>query len=195
MNEQQIRQLIRQEIQADKSNSRFGLNVIPVHAHTGQNDGSQINSSNLVPGLKTLGTITMATVGATYTLNTGFNPSSVVFSGTPYHSSGGGKDKHTFVYGYAALGQNLPFQPAGTRGVVAGGSYEIIQGSTSFYAGGSGSTTAFAATNDENHIVNVNDGSSDVVRATVTGYSPSGITIKLDTLSTGWTLIGNFYVS
>lgn len=129
-----------------------------------------------------------------YVFNTNFQPSLVMFYGTPYHMTGGSIDIHTFVFGHAALGKNLYFQPDTTSSVKTGGKLETVQSSTMFMAIGSGSSSSFQGVPGEEHIINVQQSGGVVARATVSAYGQTSFTITVDTLASGWTILGNYFV-
>lgn len=273
MNEDRVRQIIRDELMRNKQQARFNLNVNPNVRHTGI-DAFPVNAGNLAPGLRTSGSVKMTSV-KNYTFNTNFRPSLVTFYGNPYRQSGGAiltlsisaagagyhlgdtlninggingtatinqldnngglltitlknggfdygtgittvtsasgygqnatvsinsvsppsTDRHTFVFGQAALGQNLAFQPNTSNSVKTGGTLEIVQTSTMFMALGSGINTTFQAIAGQEHLVNVQESGSVVARATVNSYGPSSFTISVDTLASGWVISGNYFVS
>lgn len=104
-------------------------------------------------------------------------------------------DRHTFVFGQAALGQNLYMQPLNNRAVTTGGILQTVQTSTMFLALNSGTTTSFQAISSQTHLINVEDTGSVVARASVSGYGASSFTINVETLASQWVILGNYFVS
>lgn len=191
MNDQYIRNIVRQEITAQSNASRFGITPTSNHSHTGF-DSPRINSGDLIPGLRTAGSVEFDSA-KDYRFNVNFQPSLVIFYGNPYHTDGG-IDRHTFVFGQAALGQNLYFQPDTTKAVTVGGEQGIVQSSTMFMALNSGSSSSFQAISSQTHIIDVEESGSVVARATVSSYGQNFFTITVDTLADGWTILGNYFV-
>lgn len=268
-NDQYIRNIVRQEIASASNGSRFGITPTSNHAHTGI-DSPQINGGNIIPGLRTTGTVEFDSAKS-YKFNVNFQPNLVVFYGNPYHNSAGvitsvainnggtgyslgdiltitsgsgGKakvtsvsgstitavtlssggsgyttstqattgghgtgatvdivatgstsiDRHTFVFGQAALGQNQYFQPDTTSSVKIGGASGVVQSSTMFLGLGSGSTSSFQTIASQTHLINVVDTGTVVARATVSSYGQNYFTITVDTLSAGWVIVGNYFV-
>lgn len=175
-------------MQTQNSAQRFGLNAIPFHRHTGL-DSPRINSAHITPGLKTSGSVTMSSE-KDYRFNVNFTPSSVLFYGIAVNSISS-PTYRAFVVGQAALGQNLYFQPGTTSSVTVGGKREIVQSSTMIsYSNSSGAHTIA----DEGHIVDVED-SSVIARATISSYGQNFFIVTVETLSSGWSIIGNWFVS
>jgi hypothetical protein len=271
MDEAKIRAIVRSEMESNSSRSRFALNTTGKHAHTGL-DSPRVNSGDLIPGLKTSGRVEFDST-KDYRFNVNFNPTSVVFYGNPYHTtggvitavaiSGGGTgyglggvlnisggingtatitgvssgaitsvslanagfgyttgtnattggggtgatvsvtvggvatvfDRHTFVFGQAALGQNLYFQPDTTSSVTIGGKPGIVQTSTTFLALNNGGSSSFQAVSNQTSLIHVEDTGSAVVDAKVFSYGKNSFTIRVGILASGWVIIGNYFVS
>ncbi len=88
MDENQIRQIIKQEIRQAQGQGAFNINQVPLHTHTGTGaDAPKIPSSSVIPGLKASGRITMITNDRTYRIGTSFNASSIQFYGLALHST------------------------------------------------------------------------------------------------------------
>lgn len=178
-------------MQAQQNGSRFGISTTGNHAHTGL-DSPQINGGNIIPGLRTSGSVDMASA-KDYKFNVNFQPSLVVFYGNPFHT-GAGIDRHTFVFGQAALGQNQYFQPQTTASVTIGGKSDIVQTCTMFMALGTGSGSSFQTIASQTHLINVQESGSVVARATLSSYGQNYFVITVNTLASGWTITGNYFV-
>lgn len=184
--------MVRSEIAAQSSANRFTLATNTRHTHNGL-DSPRINSNNLLPGLSTSGRVEFDNI-TSYTFNTGFQPKSVVFYGNPYHTSGGGIDRHTFTFGQAALGQNLYFQPGTNRSVNTGGQFSIVQTCTMFMALDSGGSSSFQTIASQTNLIHVEESGTVVAAASITGYNPSSFTITVTSLADGWIILGNYFV-
>jgi hypothetical protein len=195
MDEIRIRNIVRQEIASSNSSGRFGFNMTPQHSHTGlAGDGPQLNAGNLLPGLKTTGSVEFDST-KDYRFNVNFNPTLIVFYGNPYHTTSGTIDRHTFVYGQAALGSNLYFQPDTTASVTIGGKPGIVQSSTMFMALNSGTSSSFQTIANQTSLIHVQESGSVVVDAKVSSYGKNSFTVTVNTLASGWTVLGNYFVS
>lgn len=183
MNDQQLRQIIRQEIEASNSSSRFGLNTIPRHTHNGI-DSPQISANDVIAGNSVEGSIAFAQV-TTYNIGVNFNPRQVIIHG---NATGPNNDKYIIV-GCAQFGQSLYLQPNTTTSVKPGGTAQTIIQSNTYFGGAPGASGFLHTIIDEGHIANIEFPSGTIfVRATITGYSNSGITLSVDTLASGWAL-------
>lgn len=191
MNEQEIRKLIRDEIQR---NYRSGTPFVPPHQHNG-NDNLRINQSNIVPNLKAVGGITLATEGRVYTLNVIGNPTSVLFYGTAVNNNGSSPTQKAVINGNAQLTQGSLFQATNSSTVTASKSLQtIIQCSNSMFINVA-SIAATAVRASESHIVFVQDtAGTELAVATVVGFSNTSVSIKVEVLGSGWQIIGNFLV-
>lgn len=79
MTPEEIKQLVRQEIQSANSALRFQLTGIPRHVHNGV-DSPNVNQQDIVPNTRASGNITFAQ-STQYRLGITFNPTSVLFYG------------------------------------------------------------------------------------------------------------------
>lgn len=188
MNEDQIRDIVRNELQQQGSGGRFGMGGVQKHTHNGL-DSPKVNAGNLIPGLKTTGEVEFATEGRDYKFNVNFTPHLVTLYGIATRTSVG---LRSVVVGQAALGQNLYFQPDSPHAVTVGGKLEIVQSYAQLLINNAGTARATA---DDQHILSVTDGSTIFARATVTSYGQNFFTIHVDTLASGWTINACYFVS
>ena len=182
MNEQQIRAVVRQEIDSAISSKRFGLNPIPRHTHNGV-DSPPVRQENIVPNVRVLGDITMQTNGTVYNLGINFNPTSLLFLGVAT-----GTGHHAMIVGNAQLGTTSIFKASTSTSVTTGGQTQsFIQGSTQFiYI----STTATVNTS-ELYIASL---ASDT-RLEVVGYTNTSVQVKC-LLGSSWDqFVGTFIVT
>lgn len=194
MNEEQIRKLVRDEIQKKSLGGRFGIEPISRHVHNGQ-DSPNIAARDVTLSSRALGNITMAQASTYYNLQltTNFDPAMVLFYGGAIHNS----NIRSTVQGSALLNGALYFQPSTTTSVITGGlGGLIVQSSTSFTIDSTGATPVCHFVPSEEHIINVaTPTATDIVaRATVTDYSTNGITVYVSTLAAGWSIIGSWVI-
>lgn len=176
-------------------NQRYGLNQTTYHTHKGGIGGPRINSADLIPGRKTSGSVTMASA-KDYKFNVNFVPNLVLFYGTIADGTPG-TGFRTITIGQAAMGQNLYFQPQSTSAVTIGGKPEIVQSCSSLVINGTGNGQVHYAPVGETHLVDVwtTDANSPIARATLSSYGQNFFTVTVDTLASGYTIVGNFFVS
>jgi len=79
-NEAQIRQIVREEIRRAGSAGRFSQNPTQRHIHN-DIDSPKISQQNIIPQVRAMGNIEMATDGQTYTLGITFNAIAVQLMG------------------------------------------------------------------------------------------------------------------
>lgn len=201
MDEQRIRQIIRQEIQGAIAQSAFSMKNVPQHTHTGTaGDAPKIPASNIIPGTRASGVITMSTDGRVYRIGTNFNASEISFYGIIRNSGSGIRAQ---VIGNAQLGPTYRLLDDGTgNSVSAGGTLQsIIQGSSFMLtdagtAGGDPALVAATAGVSEENIAQVLfPTASDIPAvATVVGYGPGFADIQVF-LDSGWEILGYFVVT
>lgn len=186
MNDSQIKQLIQQEIHKNAQASRFNLVDVQQHDHGGI--GSRpINQSNIMPGNSTAGSVSFAQA-TTYNIGTNFNPSTVLMHGNVTGSSG----QRFFTIGNAKFGPSFYLQPATATSVAPGGTAETIIQCSSYYGNDGGTIHTLAS---EEHVVDIFYSGTLFARATITGYSKSGIIVIVDTLASGWEINLSFTIS
>lgn len=219
MTPEQIRQVVRDEIRRNDSSSRFGLNMVSHHTHSGGNDGQQINANDIIPSVSVSGNINFAQA-TTYTLNlnASFTPSRIQL----YGNVTGDSHQLFFITGSANLGPSFFFQPLTNTSVRTGSvQYPTMDSneqaviplqSNAYYgtedSGNRGNSSpattpgAFHTASGEQHIVRVrytvaNGGGSATTFAsmTVTSFSKTSIQLKVDTLATGWEINANIIVT
>ncbi len=194
MNEQQIRQIVQQEMRKYNSTARFSQNPLQRHLHNGL-DSPQINNDNVIKNIPVSGSITMSQE-TTYTIGLANTPSTatqVFFNGIVVHNGGGGIDIRAHCIGTANFAPSFYLQPGTSTTVNAGGTQqEIIQSSSMLLIDQTGPT--FRALVDEGHIVDV-EYSGVKARATVVSYSKNSIVVDVETLASGYSIVGNWVIT
>lgn len=191
MDEQKIRNIVRQEIQASASSGRFGLNLTPSHYHTGVGgDGPQLNQNSILAGSRLEGSITFAQQ-TTYKIATNFNPAAVWVHGNVIGAISGEK---FMTVGNAQLGGSSYYlQPASNVSVQVGGPpQDIIQSCTYF---GMDFGNAPHTLVSEGHIVDIFYGGVIKARATISSFNKDAIYFTVSTLVTGWTINLSFTIT
>lgn len=190
LNEQEIRKIVRDEMNSQKYQS--GSPIISPHVHDGVTS-PRINQASITPAIRTSGSITFAHTGA-YTIQTNGNPNPtlILCYGIVVDDAGSPTVRiHTF--GTAQLGPSYYLQPNTQSTVKVGGPKQpFIQSSTYLSVAASG--PAFHALTDEGHIVDVEYGGSTHARMTLLSFTPSTITLNVDNLDSGWNIIVNIVV-
>lgn len=194
MNEQQIREIVRSEMER---NYVSGSPMTPSHNHDGVN-GLKIPSANVIFPTRFNGTIDM-NQSTTYTipfkqLNVTGNPSSVTFYGGALNTV---TNMHAMVVGNAQIGgTSYQFQPGTPTSVTLNNiGTPIIQGSASMVVKFS-SPNASYINNSQGHIVYVDSGGTAPILAlaTVTGFDKSTITVDVQ-LAANWRISGLWIIT
>lgn len=210
MDDQKIRQIVRDEISRSQGRGRFGLTTNNFHTHDNINS-QKIKAENIQPSVNTAGAILFGTEGATYTinLNTSFTPSSILAYGVVTNAAVSPNIRcHTI--GSAQLtrgfylqsesnlsvkmgGPEYPFpttQPDGSKKTVP------IQGSSFIYI--NETSGAVRSGVSEDHIVSVFIGEdiADIrARVTVVDFSSTFIKLYVPYLTSGWRVNVNYVIS
>lgn len=213
MTEPEIRQLIQQEMAKAAQAGRFNLQFIPRHTHNGI-DSPQVNQNNINPGRTCRGLITFAS-NTVYTLNPGFNPTSLFVYGNATHKTGATIDIRAFIIGDARFAPSTYFQAPNANAVItsvatggklltgnpppqkqADGSYAntIIQSSAYFSVAGNATATTPHALADQFHLIDVELGGVILARADVISFSRDAIKISV-VLAAGWQIDANYIVT
>jgi len=210
MDENKVRQLIREEIARQNNSSRFSLNTIPNHTHNGV-DSLQIKEESVIPSCSIVGSVTMATQGQTYTLflNSTFTPQRITAHSIVYNTSG--EIYRGFYYGEAQLTPSFYFQTATSNTVTTGskqypfpttqfdGSSATVPAQSSSGLLVSRSTDANVFANQsEDHILSAYVSTADSgirARATVVGFSRDSIQVYVPYLTDDWAIDMCFIVS
>lgn len=207
MNEQQIRNIVRQEIQRQSNASQYRLGNTQTHSHNGI-DSVQVREDDLIPSASITGFISFAQE-TTYTikLNASFTPQSITAYGIVTGTVGGNQTR-VLSFGTAQLTPTFYLQDptdAATPDtfVVTGTKQFPFNGkpaqSSSFISVTRGGTSNFFAGVSEDHILSVfqpTSAESDLkARATVTDFSKTGITIDIPELASGWEITLNFLIT
>lgn len=174
MTEQQLRTIIRQEIKANDSSSRFGFNQIPRHVHNGI-DSPAVNNNNVVKNVPVVGSVTMART-TRYIIglaNTPATATTVSFNGSVVNSIVGALTGATV--GIAGTGYHV-----GDILVVAGGAGGRVSVST---IDGLGGITAIVVTDTGSDYttgngVAVSGGHGTKAKLDITATTTASITIR-----------------
>lgn len=212
MDENKVRQIVQEEMRRSTNGGRFGLNTIPFHTHDGVNS-QKIKAENVIPSASVVGTIEMATEGATYSLqlNSNFTPQHITAHGV-VTGTYSGSAMRVITWGSALLTPSFYFQPVDGQLAVSTGNIQypfpttmpngskpsVPAQSSSYLAVSRGSVANTFALTSEDHIVSVGGfpASSDIyARATVVGYSRNEVLIYVPTLDSGWTIFLTVIVS
>lgn len=190
MNEQQVRQIIKDEMQK----SLFQYSRVNTHAHTGT-DGVKIKESDLILNTRFNGTVEMDNQ-KTYTFNIPGNraaPSGLTFYGGAFNSSLS-PAVHATVIGSAQFGNNQQFIPQTNSSITVGTVIKtIIQGCGATVTENAANTFLV---NSQNHVIYVEyPFNTPVVVADITAYSATSITIQVTTLASNWKINGVWTVS
>lgn len=192
MDEQKIREIIRDEYNKIQGLDQFSSFQTSSHNHNGT-DSPKINQSNIVPSVRASGSITFSQ-STLYQLALTFNPTSVWFYGIAVNNSGSSPTIRAHCVGNAQLGPSYYFQPDTTTSVKIGGPIQnIIQSSTSFLVDSSVNPPVVRALVDEGNLVDV-EYPTIVARATITAFTSESITVTV-TVASGWVIIGNYLVT
>jgi hypothetical protein len=171
------------------------------HTHDGSNT-KRISLIDILPQVRALGSITMATNGQTYKLGLITEPTAITFYGAAIHYSGGAwesgsVDYRSHIVGSAQLGKGFNFQPGTANSVITDGLLQdFIQCSSSMTMPSAGG--AVLTTVSEYHLVSVNyptnAAANIVARATVIKFGSDSVEVRV-TLASGWGIVGNFIVT
>lgn len=210
MDEQKIRQIVRQELAQRDASSRFALNSIPNHTHNGV-DSLPIKEDNIIPATSITGTITIDQA-TTYTLNlnASFTPRLVTVDGI-LTGTYDGNAARVHTVGSALLTPTFYFEENRPDGqAVANTTIDTLdlqfpfngrpaQESSALWVT-RGGTSNFFANASRDHLVSVYYGtnpstSDDVARVTLTQFSKTSITLEVPVLVSSWTIFLNINVS
>ncbi len=145
--------MIREEIQANESKSRFKKTGIGLHKHNGL-DSPQIHSNDIVTGVRAIGSVTMATTATDYlfgltagvTKGNNFNPTTVYIFGNAIRTA------YTFIVTAANATQGAVYSNNGglfgVTATIAGATTLVTQGSNTLSPAASGTLTKVSGTGD-----------------------------------------------
>jgi hypothetical protein len=204
MNDQQITKIVREEIQRANNSSRFRLQSIPEHTHNGT-DSPRVADENLGRNPAIFGRVSFSTSGVDYIfeLNLPYTPRQVVLNGTLVDSTTSPTVRYN-IWGTAYLGPAYYLQPVDNRTVTAkglsypaptplqGGSEATIPAQSSTFFGFVNGANAATAGDSQFHIVNVFG--SAVMRVTVVDFSKDKLVFRVTSLTSGYTLLGNYTI-
>lgn len=203
MDENKIRQIVREEMQRGSNASRFNLSNISNHKHNGV-DSLRINADDLVPSTSVSGSITFAQERLyTLRLNSSFTPTHIMCYGNVV----GGSQRY-ITFGTAQLTPSFYFQPDTDTSVTVGGpQYPFVDPNhpeygtqipmqSSIYFGAESAGGALHTLAGNFHIVDIQfPVGTPHARATVIGYSRDAILVQVDDLDGGWEINATFVVS
>jgi hypothetical protein len=186
MDPQQIRNMIREEIQ--RSAQTTGAPYVAPHLHDGVSN-LRIDQKDIVPNNQFAAAIQFTT-SELFVLDglTAFTQMS--FYGFAANNAGGGAaTQRAVVSGQVVFGlgtyltQLLPLK---------GSEINMAQGSSSMFTNETG--PAFRVGRSSEHFAYVTDGTTDVATAKVIRYDSGSITIRVD-LASGWQLNGTYLIT
>lgn len=168
------------------------------HGHSGRDGSENVSQENILPPVRAVGSVTMATDGRVYKIGIPRGCKNISFNAIAFHYSGdvwesGSRDARVIIIGNAYLGQSFNLQPDTTSSVVVGGLLQnIIQSSINQVVVGSTLTSNIS----EYYLASVVYPSAGVypVVLEITKYEENFIEVTA-TLSAGWGVIGNFNIS
>ena len=206
MDENRIRQIVRDEMTRADNTSRFGIDAVKIHHHDGI-DSVRIKQSDIISSGSISGSITFASA-KTYTIesNNTFTPQLISCTG----NISNGTAKYMFI-GSAQLNPSFYLQDPTSANtpdnyVITGGpQYPFIdpnhpeyggnipmQSCVYFGAESAGGTLHTLVGNF--HIINVAI-PTILARATITDFSKTKITLAVETLASGYTINANFVIT
>ncbi len=153
MNDSQIRSIIREEIQANESSSRFKKTGIGLHKHNNL-DSPSIDSKDIVVGVRAIGSVTMATNSTDYlfgltagvTKGNNFSPTTIYIFGNAIRTS------YTFIVTAANATQGAVYSNNGglfgVTATIAGATTLVTQGSNTLSPAASGTLTKVSGIGD-----------------------------------------------
>lgn len=201
IDENKIRQIVRDEIARNKGASRFDVQNIPFHDHNGINS-PKVEAGDLIPSTSMSGNITFEQA-TTYTinLNSNFTPTRILVYGNVL---GSGSQRY-FTFGSANLTPSFFLQPQSTTSVAPNNvQYPFIDPNldavvplqSSAYFGAEAAGGALHTLSSEGHVVNVAYPLNTIhARATVTAFSKNKITIVVSFLDAGWSINANYVIT
>lgn len=194
LNETQVRSIVQDEMM---KNYRSGAPIVPPHRHN-EVDNLRINQVDIIPAIRTSGSITFAHTGQYILgLNGNPNPTLILCYGTVVDNPSSPTIRvHTM--GSACLGPSLYQQPQSNSSTVTGGPLQPFIQSSSYIS--EQGTTQHALT-DEGHLVDVEYPISSPqlqanihARLTLVSYNRTTITLNVDNLDAGWNIIVNLII-
>ena len=204
MNENQIKTLIRQEMDKRSKSSRFGYQESNNHNHDGGNS-PKIADNNIDRNPSVMGNVTFSSVADyTFQLDLPFTPRQVTLNGNLFNSLTSPTRRFS-VWGQAVLGPARYLQPVDNRTVAVGGipypaptklqdgSEANVPAQSSTFFGFVNGANAATAGDSQFHIVNVFG--SATMRMTVVDFSKDKIVFRVTSLSSGYSLVANFLIT
>ncbi len=176
MDEQKIRNIVRQELQKQNNSSQYNLGVSQRHTHNGL-DSLQIKQDNVIPSVSVSGRITFAQeTNYTINLNSSFTPSHISLYGIAYDANGS-TGVRCIIIGSANLGPSFYLQPGATSTSVVTGDIQ------------------YPFVNPEGNIVDVQWSGTIYARATITSFSKTSVVFNVSTLASDWEIYTNIVIT
>jgi hypothetical protein len=205
LNEASIRRIVQDEIKRSNNSSRFRVNSIPEHTHNGV-DSPVIPEQNIYRNPAIMGRVEFATSGVDYVFQLGLpqTPRQVILNATLLDNTSSPTVRYN-ILGIACLGPAYYLQPVDNRTVTVGGlpypattrlqdgSEATIPAQSSTFFGFVNGANAATAGDSQFHIVNVFG--SAAMRVTVVDFSKDKIVFRVTSLSSGYTLLGNYIIT
>lgn len=194
MNEQRIRQIIREEIFRDNNKSRFvGVQSIQDHIHNGV-DAPRISQDDLVNGTANNSLIVM-NENETFQLKNVQGISRITFHGfAADNADGSPATQRALINGTVVFGTCLRFTGSGS--VIspegAGNTTAFTQGTSSIYT--LNQVDAIRVSSSSDHFAYVTDGSTEVAKASVVAVSVDSISIRVE-LASNWQITGSLILT
>lgn len=189
LNEQRVRQIMREEIFRANNASRFnGVTSVVDHIHNGI-DAPKINADNLVNGTANNSLIVM-NENETFQLKNVQGISQIVFNGfAANNADGSSATQRALINGTVAFGRCLRFTGSGSVLTPEAGGNETAytQGCSSMYL--LNQVDAVRVGSSSEHFAYVTDGSTVVATAKVVGVSLDSISIQVE-LESNWQITG-----
>jgi len=198
---------VREELARSNASSRFQLNSIPNHTHNGV-DSPQIPEPNINRNPAVMGQVLFANSGVDYTfeLNMPYTPTQIILNGIFVDSPTGEApiDDRYHIWGIAYLGEAYYLQPVDNRTVgvnnipypaltdLEDGSSASIPAQSSTFFGFIGGATEATAGGSQFHIADVFGSAS--LRVTVVEFNRSKIVFRVTSMTSGWSLTGNYLI-
>lgn len=207
MDETRIRKIVQEELKRTSNTGRFNVRSVPQHVHNGSDSPLLPETSiNRNPGV--MGNVMFASSGEDYVfeINMPYTPRQVILNGIFVDSPTGSApiDDRYHIWGTAYLGPAYYLQPIDNRTVGVGGipypaptnlqdgsKATIPAQSSTFFGFIQGSSEATAGTS-QFHIADVFG--SATLRVTVVDFSKDKIVFRVTSMTSGWSLIGNYLI-
>ena len=196
MTEDQIKQLVRQEV--NRQMYQAGAPSISPHTHDGNNSPKGL-ASDTINRIGVMGKINFAS-NSTYTLYfSSPNPTRLDLNGFAFDT--GSSDSSAIIVGMALLSKAYYFQPLSNRSAKQGGTPYPISGvlaqcSSNLYVQDSVDISNTFPHTEEFFIMNAFSSSgAHIVTAQAQNLTPTSIDIVVTNLASGWNVSANFIIT